>query len=200
MLRSASAAVLAVALSSSVAAAQSLAPAADLAVADYLVELKPTVAMDKTGLKESVFRSALSAVLAVARSSSEVFSHALDRKTAPEAPIEEAELAISYSVEVTAKRPKSLVPLYAVHGAMQTLDLFSTWRVLDSGHGTEANPLLKSGNHALMVGAKLGATSINVFLLEKLWKRHPVTAVALLIGTNAVLTGVVAHNGLIASR
>jgi hypothetical protein len=203
MLRSAAVAVLAVALSSSVATAQDFVPAEDFAVAEYCVEFKPGVAMETTDPKDaSGFRSALSAVLAVARSSSALLAQARDPEPARPTTIDERPVfAVTYSVEVRApKRQGSLLPLYVVHGAVQTLDLVSTWRVLDSGRGREANPLFKSGNHALMVGAKLGAAGANVYLLEKLWKQHPVTAVALLIGTNAIMSGVVANNNLIASR
>jgi hypothetical protein len=151
-----------------------------------------------------MFRSALLAVLAVALSSSPALAQsplidsqgllALGTQLARDLP-QQPDLPIAYNVVVRpSARPRSLLPLYAAQGVLHGLDVYSTIRVLENGRGREANPLFKSGSASLMIGAKIGATAIQVLGAEKLWKKHPRVAVGLMIATNVFMSGVVAHN------
>jgi hypothetical protein len=106
----------------------------------------------------------------------------------------EGPLPASYHVQVQAKgRPATLIPMYAAQGVLQGLDVYTTVRALDAGH-REANPMFKSGNPATMIGTKLAVGAVNVFAAEKLWKKNPKAATALMLVTNVLMTGVVAHN------
>jgi hypothetical protein len=85
------------------------------------------------------------------------------------------------------------MPLYAGHIALHGADLHSTFRALDNGF-VEGNPLLRDGNRAKMIGAKLVAGTTAIFITEKLWKRNRAAAIGVMLVSNTALSLVVAHN------
>jgi hypothetical protein len=91
------------------------------------------------------------------------------------------------------KRPALLMPLYAGHIALQGADLHSTFSALDHGL-VEGNPLLRDGNRAKMIGAKLAASTTAIFITEKLWKKNRVAAISVMLVSNTALSLVVANN------
>jgi hypothetical protein len=93
------------------------------------------------------------------------------------------------------RRPAMLVPLYVGFATLQALDARSTMTAL--GHGaTEANPLLGgvTGHAGAFLAVKMGAAAGTIFVTEKLWKRNPVAAVALMVGLNSAYAIIVSHN------
>jgi hypothetical protein len=61
---------------------------------------------------------------------------------------------------------------------------------------TEANPLVApfANRPGLMIGVKAAAAAGTIALSERLWRRHRVAAVTLMIVANAGYAAVVAHN------
>lgn len=149
-------------------------------------------------------RSAVLAVLAIALSSAPAFAQrplldgatltGLDGPIAEPVAAEATDLPIVYNVVVRAEsRPSPLLSLYVAQGALQGLDVLTTFRALDAGH-REANPLLKNANMATMIGAKVAVSSLTVFAAEKLWKRNRRAAVVLMVASNIIMSAVVANN------
>ena len=83
--------------------------------------------------------------------------------------------------------------LYASQGALQVLDLVTTSKALGAGH-REGNPLFKSGNISAMAMAKVASVGLHVFAVERMKKTRPKTARWLMIATNAMMFGVVVNN------
>jgi hypothetical protein len=100
---------------------------------------------------------------------------------------------VTYSADVLSEQPPDLKQMYVTQVALHSLDAFTTIRALDAGH-REMNPLLKSGNSALIIGTKAAAASASVMLAQKLWKRNPRAAMLTVVITNAMLSAVVANN------
>jgi hypothetical protein len=94
-----------------------------------------------------------------------------------------------------ARRPAALPLLYASFVVLQGLDAHSTLTAVRAG-GTEANPAVKGlvAEPATFVGAKLAATAATLYLTERLWKKHRVAAVVLLVAVNAAYGVIVANN------
>ncbi|HEY7791663.1 MAG TPA: DUF5658 family protein [Vicinamibacterales bacterium] len=92
-------------------------------------------------------------------------------------------------------RPAALVPLYVSFATLQALDVRSTMTALGNG-ASEANPLLGgiTQHTDAFLALKMGAAAGTIFVSEKLWKRNPVAAVALMVGLNSAYAVVVAHN------
>jgi len=109
---------------------------------------------------------------------------------------------VSYSFDVEGKMPQlptTLTDMYLKHAALQGLDALTTFSALSKGH-TEANPLLKSGNTALIVGGKIAATTLSVYLTQKLWKRNRKAAIVTMVVTNAILSAAVVNNSAVLRR
>jgi hypothetical protein len=98
------------------------------------------------------------------------------------------------SVRAT-RRPAALLPLYVGFATLQALDARSTMTALGNG-ATEANPLLGgiTDHSGAFLALKMGAAAGTIFVTEKLWKRNPVAAVALMVGLNSAYAIIVAHN------
>lgn len=92
-------------------------------------------------------------------------------------------------------RPNALIPLYAGFAVLQALDAHSTISAIGNG-AVEANPLLGgvAAHPGALLAVKMGAAVGTIFVAEKLWKRNPVAAVALMVGLNSAYAIVVAHN------
>ena len=94
-----------------------------------------------------------------------------------------------------ARRPTALPALYASTALLQALDVHSTMTAIDAG-AHEANPLMKgvATNKGAMLAVKAGVAGATIFMAEKMWKRNPVGAVAMMAVVNSVNAFVVAHN------
>jgi hypothetical protein len=94
-----------------------------------------------------------------------------------------------------ARRPSILVPLYVSFGVMQALDVHSTQRAL-AGGGVEGNPMMKGivGSPLAMTALKAGTSAGIILLTEKVRKRHPVAAIAMMVTLNSAYAMVVSRN------
>jgi hypothetical protein len=97
------------------------------------------------------------------------------------------------------RRPALLLPLYASHIALQAADVHSTMLALKAGH-VEGNPVMRGLSPAGMVGVKVAATAGVIVLTERLWKRHRIAAVSLMLVGNGALAVIAARNYQIARR
>jgi hypothetical protein len=93
------------------------------------------------------------------------------------------------------RRPAALPALYVSFAVLQGLDAHSTLTALRAG-GTEANPAVKNlvAQPAAFVAAKLAATAGTLYVTERLWKKHRVAAVVLMVTVNATYGLIVANN------
>lgn len=98
-------------------------------------------------------------------------------------------------------RPKALPLLYASLAALQVMDIVSTTKGLNAG-AVEANPVMAKvvGNRAAFVAVKAGTTAVSIYLAERLWKRNRVAAIATMVGINAMMGVVVAHNQSVVAK
>ena len=98
-------------------------------------------------------------------------------------------------LESRPRRPTALPPLYLSLGALQALDTYTTYRVLQTG-GTELNPVVRNvtGNFAAILGVKAAATAGTVYFAERAWKKHRRGAVILMVAINAVTAAAAANN------
>lgn len=96
-------------------------------------------------------------------------------------------------------RPRLLIPLYVTHIALQVADFHSTRLALDAGH-REANPFMSNLTSGQMLGAKLAAGTVMIVATEKLWKRHRLAAVGVMLASNTALAVIAARNYRIAGR
>jgi hypothetical protein len=80
--------------------------------------------------------------------------------------------------------------------ALQALDVHSTLSVLDTGAGREANPVAGAivASPAKFVAVKAGVAAGIVLATDRLRKRNPKTALALMIGLNGAYAAIAAHN------
>jgi hypothetical protein len=98
-------------------------------------------------------------------------------------------------------RPAALIPLYISFGALQAADIHSTLRALDAG-GREANPFLGgvAGSPGALIAVKTAGTAATIFAVERLSKKHPITAVVTMVAINSFIATLAAHNYAIAGR
>lgn len=96
---------------------------------------------------------------------------------------------------VRQRRPDSLIPLYVSFGALQALDIHSTWRAIDRG-AVEANPLVQGvvGNQAGLIALKAAGTAGLIYASEKMWKRNRTASVIFMIAANSAMAWVVQNN------
>lgn len=92
-------------------------------------------------------------------------------------------------------------PLYVSFAALQIVDAHSTFRALANG-GREANPVLApiAGNKPAMFAVKAATTAGIVLITERVRKRNPKAALALMIGLNAAYALIASHNYRVASE
>ena len=205
MFRSAFVAVLAVALSSNIAAAQSADPQSDVDILSQIgfdvtpleldIDVLAAVGFDITA-PEPVEIAVVASDLALTelaypaspaffKNTESLFSRHLDRAHDL---FDRARLNV-----MTMARTRPRFGLYAAQGALQALDILTTSRALNAGH-REANPLFKSGNRSAMVLAKSASFGLHVFLTERLAERRPKAAKWLMVATNAFMSVVVVNN------
>jgi uncharacterized protein DUF5658 len=99
-------------------------------------------------------------------------------------------------------RPILLPALYAMQGALQVLDVRSTFTAIAQG-AHEANPVMKpfAKNQAAMLGLKAGVAASTIWMSERMWRRgNRAGAIATMLASNAVTAFVVAHNYQLVTR
>jgi hypothetical protein len=104
--------------------------------------------------------------------------------------------------DVVLQPPRAVFPaLYSGFIATQALDVHSTLRAIDGG-AVEANAAMRwaTESPARFIALKSATTTGIVFLVEKVRKRHPKTAMFLLVGLNSASAVIVAHNYRTGSR
>ena len=103
--------------------------------------------------------------------------------------------------EALPDRPAVLAPLYVSFAALQLLDIHSTLRAPDFG-AREANPLVTGllASPAAFVATKAVVTTSLIYMSERLRRRHPRTAVLMMIGLNSAYAVVVARNYITEAR
>ena len=92
-------------------------------------------------------------------------------------------------------RPRALGIMYGTLGALQALDVYSTYRSLQAG-GTEINPVVKqaTSSPAAVIAIKAASTAASVYFAEKTLKSNRKGAVILMAVVNGVTAAVVANN------
>jgi uncharacterized protein DUF5658 len=94
----------------------------------------------------------------------------------------------------TPSRPRTLAMLYGSLGALQALDVYSTFRSLNAG-ATEINPVVrKASSPAAMIGIKAVSTAASIYFAERAWKSNRKAAVVLMAVVNGVTAAVAANN------
>jgi Domain of unknown function (DUF5658) len=93
-------------------------------------------------------------------------------------------------------RPSALIPLYASFATLQALDYASTTRALESGRGTEANPVMRSivKSPPAFIAVKAAATAGVIVAGEMMWKKNRVAAVIFVAAANGAVAAIVARN------
>jgi Domain of unknown function (DUF5658) len=111
------------------------------------------------------------------------------------------ELARPAPLRTASTQRSALVPLYVSFGVMQVLDMHSTDCALDGG-GREGNPMMQGvvGSPIAMLALKAGTTTGIIYLTQKLRKRHPGAAIALMVALDSAYAVVVSRNYSIARR
>lgn len=97
------------------------------------------------------------------------------------------------------KRPALLIPLYLTNIAVNAADVHSTIMALKAG-GVEANPILNGMDSAQLITMKVISVGTGIMLAEKLWKRHRVAAVTVMIISNTAVGVIAARNYHLAAR
>jgi Domain of unknown function (DUF5658) len=96
-------------------------------------------------------------------------------------------------------RPWPLPALYGSSAFLQGYDAYLTLAALKRG-ASEANPILKpiSGNPVAFIAVKAGLTAASFVGSERLWKdNHRLSAVVLMVASNAMMVVVTAHNNAV---
>lgn len=93
------------------------------------------------------------------------------------------------------KRPTILPVLYAMLGATQAWDVYSTRSALTSG-AREANPATAafSSNTGTLMGMKVATTAGTILFAERMWKKNKVAAILMLTAINGATAAVSMHN------
>lgn len=95
----------------------------------------------------------------------------------------------------SSARPAALTPLMASYVALQALDITSTYSAHETG-AWELNPVIRQalGSPAALVAFKAGSAALTIAAVNQLSKRHPKSAILLMIGVNSAYATIVAHN------
>ena len=194
MFRSAAWAVLAVALSSTTAHAQSF-----VSETETLLSLGRII--EQQALAESFLTQSVTyetpeppRVESMGSGFSLALFYQLEKSTTARTP--DFKVAIDAPID---RERQVMMSLYATHGILQTLDVMTTAKALAAGH-REANPLFKSGNITSMVFAKAAAVGFNIWAVEHLRKTNPKAAMWVMKVTNAMMSAVVVNNASVISQ
>jgi hypothetical protein len=134
----------------------------------------------------------VTASLAALLSSSQPFARSAPPRVGTIAPLQAVRVETDSPF---VRRPAVLPILYLSFALLQGLDAHSTLAAVGAG-GREVNPAVKGlvDQPAFFVGAKVAATAGTVYLTERLWKKHRVAAIVLMVAVNATYAAIVAHN------
>jgi len=106
--------------------------------------------------------------------------------------------------EVTAERPPSKVftALAATYAGLNALDVITTERVIQSGRGYEANPIMAPlvRNPYAFTLTKAATTASTIVVMRRIARKHPVMAVVFLVAADVSLGLVVAHNARVGAQ
>ena len=105
------------------------------------------------------------------------------------------------STHSALERPVLLSALYVTYAGVQALDVYTTAQSLRAG-GREANPLLAplSGDLVVVSAVKAASTVGTIYFVNRLWRRHRVTAVILMAGLNGAVGAAASYNARVARR
>ena len=97
--------------------------------------------------------------------------------------------------EVT-KPSKIFNALAATYAGLNALDVVTTERVIQSGRGVEANPLMAPlvRNPYAFSLTKAATTASTIVVMRRIARKHPVAAVVFWVAADVGLGLVVAHN------
>ncbi len=90
-----------------------------------------------------------------------------------------------------APRPGLLMPMYVSLGALHAVDLRTTL-IGRRGGAREANPL--AGTTARLIAVKAISLVATIAVAERVWKKKPAAAIALIVAANFAYAAVVVHN------
>lgn len=99
-------------------------------------------------------------------------------------------------------RPTLLPALYAAQGALQAMDMHSTFKAISRG-AHEANPMMQGvvGNKGAMLAVKAGVAASTILMSECLWKKvNRKGAIVAMVVANSVTALVAAHNYHVAGQ
>ena len=111
------------------------------------------------------------------------------------APVEIAAPVAPPTNTVELRRPRALPPLYVSFVTLQALDVHSTMTAVRVGR-SEGNPAMEGlvRQPAAFMAAKIAATAATFYISERLWRRHRVGAVVLMLAVNGAYGVIVANN------
>jgi hypothetical protein len=189
MLRSAASAVLAVALSSTVAHAQTFV--SDTETLLSLGRIIEQQALAENYLTRSIIYEAPEPprVESIGTGLSLALAYEFGKSTALRKP----DFTVAVDAHVVDRERQVMLSLYATQGLLQTLDVMTTSKALAAGH-REANPLFRNGNISTMIFAKAAAVGVNIWAAEHLRKTNPKAAMWLMKVSNAMMSAVVMNN------
>jgi uncharacterized protein DUF5658 len=98
--------------------------------------------------------------------------------------------------QAPTSRPMILPALYVMQGALQALDVKSTFTAISNG-AHEANPVMQpfAKNQGAMLAVKAGVAASTIWMSERMWRHgNRVGAIMSMVVSNAVTAAVVAHN------
>lgn len=101
----------------------------------------------------------------------------------------------AWMVDRPRTRPAALPAMYAVLGALQAFDVYSTRRALGAG-ANEANPLMRraAGNSGAMLAVKALSTAGTIYFTERAWKKNRKGALVLMAALNGVTAAMAMRN------
>jgi hypothetical protein len=189
MFRAAALAVLAIALSSTVAQAQPF-------VSDIEALLSLGRSVEQQAVAESYLTRSVTYELpeppqveSIGAGLSLTLAYDFGRSTT----IRKPDFTVAIDARAVDRDRQVMLSLYATQGLLQTLDIMTTSKALAAGH-KEANPLFRSGNISTMVLAKAAAVGVNIWAVEHLRKTNPKAAMWLMKVSNAMMSAVVVNN------
>ena len=98
--------------------------------------------------------------------------------------------------EVSKPPSKIFNALAATYAGLSALDVVTTERVIQSGRGVEANPLMAPlvRNPYAFSLTKAATTASTIVVMRRIARKHPVAAVVFWVAADVGLGLVVAHN------
>lgn len=106
------------------------------------------------------------------------------------------------SVDLDRPPSKVFTALAATYAGLNALDVVTTERVIQSGRGREANPIMAPLVHSPYAFAltKAATTASTIVVMRRIARKHPVMAVVFWVAADVGLGLVVAHNAHVAAQ